>query len=121
MVHIGTDAASAMRLAREREYGQWVATEEIYIDGVLTFGIGFPVPISHVEKFPELLEEEAVARVEMQAPAANAKREAWVDYARGHGAPEAELVPVADGGLSRKSLVDQYGEQAAEPKDAESN
>lgn len=116
MVHIGKETpTSAMRAAREAEYGKYVATEEIYIDGVLAFGKGYPVPISHVERFPELLEEDAVAEVKVagskgEAPAASAKRDLWADYARSKGAPDAELAAVTDGGLTRKALIEKYGD-----------
>jgi hypothetical protein len=121
MVYIGKDSAQSVREARAAEYGKYIATEEIYIDGVLAFGKGFPVPISHVEKYPELLDEDAVedvskatAKAPSEPPAANAKRAAWADYARGQGATEAELGPVADGGLSRNALADKYGPAASD-------
>lgn len=115
MVSIGNKSPTQeLREARVVEYGRYVATEEIYIDGVLAFGKGFPVPISHVEKYPELLEEDAVAEVEVagsngEPPAANAKRSYWADYARTQGAPEEELADVRSGGLSRAALVEKYG------------
>jgi hypothetical protein len=126
MVHIGNDTVAAMRQARAEEYGKYVAVEEIYIDGVLAFGKGFPVPISHVEKYPELLEEDAVTTVQQagapgQPPAANAKRALWADYARTQGATDAELADVRQGGLSRKALMDRYGgpEDSGAPAKAE--
>lgn len=118
MVHIGNDTVAELRRKRQEEYGKYVATEEIFIDGVLAFGKGFPVPISHVEKYPELLEEDAVELVKVagapgERPSANAKRSLWADYARGQGATEDELAPVASGGLSRKGLVDKYGSDSS--------
>lgn len=121
MVHVGRqDTAATLRAARQAEYGKYVATEEIYIDGVLAFGKGFPVPISHVEKYPELLEEDAVAEVSVagasgEAPAPSAKRALWADYARGKGATDAELADVRQGGLSRAALIDKYGPAEDEP------
>lgn len=41
--------AEEYRTAVEREYGQWVATENIDIDGVPAFRQGDPVPKSHVD------------------------------------------------------------------------
>lgn len=39
------------RIAQMHEYGQWVATGPIYIDGVLAFTEDHPVPASTVAKF----------------------------------------------------------------------
>jgi hypothetical protein len=39
------------RIAQMREYGTWVAAANLYIDGVLAFVAGSPVPVSHVERF----------------------------------------------------------------------
>lgn len=41
--------AEEYRTAVEKEYGRWVATENIDIDGVPAFRPGDPVPKSHVE------------------------------------------------------------------------
>jgi hypothetical protein len=52
MVDVSTDkTAEDHRQAVEAEYGQWVATEQIHIDGALAFDVGHPVPVGHVKKF----------------------------------------------------------------------
>jgi hypothetical protein len=52
MAEISTDkTAETHRKAVEEEYGQWVATEQIHIDGALAFDVGHPVPVGHVRKF----------------------------------------------------------------------
>jgi hypothetical protein len=132
MVNIATIKAEDLRAEREREYGTYVAREEIRIDGVLAFGIGYPVPVGHTEEYPELLEpgedgkppvitveeyeaereaeaEEAAAAVAAKAPAKSAPRSAWTRYATAQGADESETVAVKDGGLSRDQLADKYG------------
>lgn len=38
------------RQAQAAEYGTFVATEEILIDGARAFNVGDPVPVSHVER-----------------------------------------------------------------------
>ena len=53
--------------------------------------------------------EPADAKPDNGAPAGNASREAWADYARTKGATEDELQPVDDGGLTRDALKDKYG------------
>lgn len=37
------------REAQVKEYGTYVATEQIHIDGALAFNVGDPVPVSHVD------------------------------------------------------------------------
>lgn len=44
-----------------------------------------------------------------EQPAGNAKRDDWVEYARKQGAPDDELKPQDEGGLSRDELRDKYG------------
>jgi hypothetical protein len=52
VAEINTDqTAEDHRKAVETEYGQWVATEQIHIDGALAFDVGHPVPVGHVKKF----------------------------------------------------------------------
>jgi hypothetical protein len=52
VAEINTDqTAEDHRKAVEAEYGQWVATEQIHIDGALAFDVGHPVPVGHVKKF----------------------------------------------------------------------
>lgn len=132
MVNIATTPADVRRAEREKEYSKYVAAEEIFIDGVLAFGIGYPVPVSHTEEFPQLLkaaedgtvpvvtveqyasmqeqkaEEEAAAEV-AEAPAADAGRSAWTKYATAQGAPESETATIKNGGLTRDELADKYG------------
>lgn len=131
MVNIATGTVEDLRAEREKEYGTYVAAEEIRFDGVLAFGVGFPVPISHVEEYPQLVEpdengnvavitrEEYLAREEKAAsdkaaedvvePGPKDGRSAWVKFAAASGAPESELVRVADGGLGRDDLATKYG------------
>lgn len=137
MVNIATTPAAitaeALRKEREKEYGSYVAAEEIRIDGVLAFGKGYPVPVSHVEEYPQLLEAdeegnvpvveateenlavlrgEAQPQADLEAPKPAASRTAWIDYARSQGAPESELTKTSEGGLGRNDLRDKYGESA---------
>jgi len=130
MVNITT--AASLRAEQEKEYGTYVAAEEIRIDGVLAFGIGYPVPVSHTEEYPQLLQraedgtvpvvtveeyraaqEQKAAEAEAEAvatePAADGARSKWVAFAQAQGAPDSELVKVADGGLSRDELAAKYG------------
>jgi hypothetical protein len=132
MVNITTTKAEDLRAEREKEYGTYRAREEIFIDGVLAFGIGFQVPVSHTEEYPELLQagedgkapvvtvEEYEAEQEQKAadeeaaavatpPPANAPRSAWVKYATAQGASGDETQAVKNGGLSRDELADKYG------------
>lgn len=132
MVNIATGTAEDMRTARRAEYAKYVAAEEIYIDGVLAFGIGYPVPISHTEEYPQLLEPDEHGKVPVisaedyaaaeaekaqaaeaaavaQPPARTGARSAWVKYAQAQGAPEDQTAKIADGGLTRDELADRYG------------
>jgi hypothetical protein len=70
--------AEDRRLEIQKEYGAYVAAEDIFINGVLAFATGYPVPISHTKLYPSLLEKNAdgnapVKRVEADAPAAAPK------------------------------------------------
>lgn len=138
MVNIGTTKTEDRRAEREREYGTYVAAEEIRIDGVLAFGIGHPVPVSHTEEFPQLLkkdtgadrapvvtveEYEAMREAEVkeaeaaevaEAPLPEDGRSKWVKYAAAQGAPADELATLRDGGLTRDELAEKYGPQATE-------
>lgn len=132
MVNIATGTVEDLRAARREEYGKYVAAEEIYIDGVLAFGIGFPVPVSHTEEYPQLLEPDAEGKLPVitageylkaqeekaqaaeaaavaEPPSAAGARTAWVRYARAQGAPETDLAAVKDGGLGRNELAEKYG------------
>lgn len=46
--------------AQAREYGEYVAIEQIQIDGVLAFNPGHPVPKSHVDR--GVVSKDQVAR-----------------------------------------------------------
>lgn len=62
MVDIITTAeagsAEERRQQIQKEYGAYVAAESITINGALAFAPGHPVPISHVEAYPALVEED---------------------------------------------------------------
>lgn len=47
--------------AQTKEYGTYVATQVIYIDGVRAFNPGDPVPVGHVTR--EVVPEESVKKV----------------------------------------------------------
>jgi len=53
--------------------------------------------------------EDAEAEAGVAQPGKNDSREKWADYARSQGAPETELVPASEGGLTRDALRDKYG------------
>jgi len=53
--------------------------------------------------------EDAEAEGEVAQPGKNDSREKWADYARSQGAPDTELAPTAEGGLTRDALRDKYG------------
>lgn len=126
--------AEARRQAQTTEYGKYRAAEPIMINGALAFNPGYPVPISHTEEYPQLLEvDEATGRAPVvtveeweameaekaaepsEPPHAGASRTAWVEHARSAGADEAELAPLADGGLGRNELAAKYGPDAKKP------
>jgi hypothetical protein len=96
------------------EYSTYVAAEPIDIDGVRAFNVGDPVPVSHVERYPQLLESGAVAKAPEPAadgtasgpPAKSAGRPEWAAYALTRGATQEE---VAEGGLTRTELAAKYG------------
>jgi len=44
-------AFSRYRIAQQVEYGTWVAATDLKVNGVLAFGAGHPVPVSHVQRF----------------------------------------------------------------------
>lgn len=44
-----TETADDRRAAQAREYGQYVAKEQIVLGNALAFNPGDPVPVSHVE------------------------------------------------------------------------
>lgn len=68
-----TDSVTAedQRKAIAEEYGQWVAAEPIFIDGVLAFAEGHPVPVGHVKKFG--FDKSGVVSSTKSAPAKDAK------------------------------------------------
>lgn len=51
----GVETAAERRQKQLVEYGTYVATEPISINGAHAFNAGDPVPVSHVEAFPDLL------------------------------------------------------------------
>jgi hypothetical protein len=126
--------AEGRRQAQIAEYSKYVAAQEITINGVLAFGKGFPVPISHTEEYPQLLEEDESGNVpvitveeyteresassnrslspeERVYPSPQAGRSVWVAFAKDMGADDddPELATVANGGLGRNELAAKYG------------
>lgn len=72
MAEVSTNAtAEDLRKSIEAEYGQWVATEKIYIDGALAFNVGHPVPVGHVKKFG--FDKTGVVRSTKSEPAKDSK------------------------------------------------
>ena len=63
--------------AQAEEWGQFVAKVKIYYDGVLAYDVGYPVPVSNVEKFDYeeqgLVERVAPSRTSRSAKAAKPK------------------------------------------------
>jgi hypothetical protein len=57
---------------------------------------------------PELA-DPAQETLVVEQPGGNDSREKWVAFARTKDAPETELVPTNEGGLSRDALRDKYG------------
>lgn len=57
--------ADEFRSAQEAEYGAYVATEVISIDGVRAFNEGDPVPKSHVDR--GIVDKAQVAKVGTKA------------------------------------------------------
>jgi hypothetical protein len=55
-----TQTPEEFRAAQVAEYGTYVATEPIYIDGARAFNAGDPVPVSHVER--KVVAESQVAK-----------------------------------------------------------
>lgn len=58
VTNVEAGSAEERRQQIQKEYGTWVANEPVTIDGVLAFAKGHPVPISHVEAYPALIEED---------------------------------------------------------------
>lgn len=56
------------RAALAAEYGRWIATEPIDIDGVRAFNVGDAVPVSHVDS--GVVPKSAVSGVNTKAAAA---------------------------------------------------
>lgn len=93
MVDIVTNAeagsAEERRQQIQKEYGTYVAAEPITINGTLAFAKGYPVPISHTDLYPALLEQDehgnapvvtaeefSALEAEAEAPAAQAEKPA---------------------------------------------
>ena len=60
-----TPEAVEYRKAQEAEYGQYVATEPIDIDGARAFNVGDPVPAGHVKR--GVVDKSLVAKPETKA------------------------------------------------------
>lgn len=104
--------AADYREALRVEYSTFTATEPIYIDGALAFATGDPVPVSHVETYPQLREVVA-ERAANEPPKGNASRGEWAAYATQNGAPADETRDTAEGGLSKAALMEKYGTKTA--------
>jgi hypothetical protein len=53
--------AEELRAAQEAEYGTYVATQHIYVNGALAFNPGDAVPVSHVKR--EVVDKSQVEKV----------------------------------------------------------
>lgn len=110
-----------LRKAQEREYGTYVATEQIFVGNALAFDVGHKVPISHVEgypdpdnpgqKLPPVVREDQVRRVRAAsapepggAPSKSAPKAEWEAHARGQGASDEQLAS-----LTKDELIAQFG------------
>lgn len=51
----------------------------------------------------------SVTAEQLERPSRGDSREKWAAYAKDRGAPEDELVPVDEGGLTRDRLREKYG------------
>lgn len=58
-------AARALEAAQEAEWGEYLATETIFINGVRAFNAGDPVPKSHVTS--GVVDKSSVAKVGTKA------------------------------------------------------
>lgn len=66
--------AAEQREAQLREYGMFIAAEDIYIDGALAFRPGHAVPISHVsDEGPVFPGQVALRQTQKGEPTAAAK------------------------------------------------
>lgn len=61
-----------LRKAQEAEYGTWVATQNIEINGARAFNVGDPVPVSHVTR--GVVSEDSVAKAKTKAGKAAAEQ-----------------------------------------------
>lgn len=61
-----------LRKAQEAEYSVYVATQNIDINGARAFGIGDPVPVSHVTR--GVVSEDSVAKATTKAGKAAAEQ-----------------------------------------------
>lgn len=57
------NAVTERRAEQAKEYGQYVATEQIYVDGALAFNPGDPVPAGHVKRY-EMTKHKLVRRTD---------------------------------------------------------
>lgn len=82
--------------------------EKDFADGALAEQDQAPVDAGEPAREQSQTPLEQVDKPEGE-PKGNATREEWVAYAKGKGANDLEVAPVADGGLSRDDLRAQYG------------
>lgn len=103
MVDIVTNAeagsAEERRQQIAKEYGTYVAAEPITINGALAFAPGHPVPISHLELYPALLEADEHGNVpvvtveEYAAAQEKAEKEAAAPAKKASAKKSAETPP----------------------------
>jgi len=65
----GVETAAERRQKQLVEYGTYFATEPISINDAHAFNAGDPVPVSHVEAFPDLLAQGFVKQRPATQPA----------------------------------------------------
>jgi hypothetical protein len=88
------------------DVGEVLEVEDIAGADMCAAGIGTPVVEDEVEK---AVVSEGEQRSTDEAPKGNASRDEWAAYAVTQGAPDEEIIPVEDGGLSRDDLKAKYG------------
>lgn len=112
-------AFSRYRIAQQVEYGTWVAATDLYVQGVLAFAAGHPVPVSHVERFGWDKDGSVVpSGTELPDPAADRAealraRRAALEAER--EAIDAELADTDGQADDEQDSGDDAGEQTPEP------